>query len=882
MFDLQKNIAAWKKKMQTGASLEDGDAEELAAHLADKIQHLIRNGAKPEAAFHQAVTEMGSAEELGQEHLFARERKTWQVTRNFLPALFVNYLKILARQWGRYRTHNWVTVGGLSVGIASCVLISFYVLHEISYDQDYSSKAIYRVVTKQVTSTGVETTDAGGPIPLGPALKEEFPEVVTATRFWRAYMPVLRVNDKIFQEDKFLFADSIAFRVFNFQLIHGERRSVLSSPSAIVLSETAARKYFGAKDPVGETIVYNGYPGNNLSFVVTGVFKDLPSNTHFSFDFLASFQSITDLGDAWGSFKPIWTYLELPDKKAAASLAEKFPVFVRKYIPDRVGQNKEFGFALEPVSSIHLGSNATGSMKPGGSMALLRIVIFTGLLILAMSCVNFINISLAKMTGRLKEAGMRKVLGAVRGQLLFQFIAEVALAFLLSLAVATLLVTTLSPMFSEITGMSITLQTMADWRFAAVLLGIFLFVVAVAGFIPARMLSRYGILDAFRNKILHTSPRSVFNFRSTLIFVQVAISGMLIFSAVIVAEQLSFIRNKDLGVTLDNVVAIPFSEYPQVFENRVRALPGVESVGYSQRLPTNTLNYDGRIVEIPGLSGVIPVQSSYITQGFTDTYHIRFLSGRSFNSERASDSATFVINETAAKTFGWTPATAIGKKLTWSQSLAGEVIGVVKDFHLESVHATIPPMVMLDAVHADAFERNFISLRLKQGSESDTRATIEKIWREFNPKGAFLLVQMTDSFDQLHTDDKVFSEIIFFFTLVAIFISAIGLYAVSSYTAEQRRKEIGIRKVLGSSITHIAWRLTAPYIATTALSLAVVVPLVYYLMNLWLNTFAYHTSISWRALTMAALAIAALTFLSVLKESLRAAFVNPVKFLREE
>lgn len=883
MFDLQQHIAAWKKKMQTAARLEDGDAEELASHLADKIQHLIQNGVEPEAAFHQAVTETGSPEELGQEHLLARERKTWQVTRNFLPALFVNYLKILVRQWGRHRTHNWVTVGGLSVGIASCMLIAFYVLHEVSYDQNYRGKAIYRVVNKQMTSTGVETTGSGGPIPLGTALKDEFPEVVSSVRFWSAYMPVLRVNDKIFQEDKFLFADSNAFRMFDFELIQGERTSVLSSPNTIVLSEKAAKKYFGDKDPVGETINYKGDPGNDLSLTVTGVFKDLPSNTHFSFDFLASFQSITDLSHGWGSFKSIWTYVELPDTKAAASLEEKFPAFVQKYVPDYFGQkqNKKFAFALEPVSSIHLGSDA-GAMKPVGNMALLRIMIFTGLLILAMSCVNFINISLAKMTGRLKEVGMRKVLGAVRRQLLFQFIAEVALAFLLSLVVAGLLVTTLSPMFSEITGVSITWQNLIDWRFAIVLAGIFLFVVAVAGYIPAWMLSGYGVLDAFRNKRVQTSLRSPFNFRNALIFAQLAISGILIFSALIVTEQLSFIRKKDLGVTLKNVVAIPFSENPQVFENRMRALPGVESIGYSQRLPVNTLNFDRRVVELPGVPGVISVESSYISQGFSDTYHIRFISGRNFNSELASDSAAFVINETAAKTFGWTPATAIGKELTWSTYLKGEVIGVVKDFHLESVHATIRPMVMLDAVQANSFERNFISLRLQPGSESDTRATIEKIWHELNPKGAFMLVQLSDSFDRLHADDKVFSEIIFYFTLVAIFISAIGLYAVSSFTAEQRRKEIGIRKVLGSSIGRIAWGLTAPYIATSALSLAVVIPVVWHLMDRWLNTFAYHTSISGRALTMAALAIAALTVLSVLKESLRAAFVNPVKFLREE
>ena len=880
MFNLRQAIAQWKRKLQSEARLEDGDTQEIVSHLEDRIDALTAQGISEQDAFNQAVRETGVPSDIGAQNKIARERKTWQVTRTFLPALLVSYLKVMVRQFYRYRTHNWITIGGLSIGLASCLFITFYTLHELSYDRNYSDRPIYRVVHHHIDNQGVEGFGSDGPIPLGPALKEEFPEVKTAVRFWRAYMPVIRANDKIFQENNFMFVDTTVFRVFDFKLAYGDAASVFSTKNSIVISESMAKKYFGNGNAIGNTLEYQADPGGAISFVVTGVFKDLPDKTHFNFDFLASFGALGSLEPNWGSFKPIWTYVELDNTTAAENLSRKLSSIMDKYLADRKYDNRETGFRLERLESIYLYSPAGAGMKTGGSVALIKIIVLTGVLILIMSCVNFINISLAKMTARLKEVGMRKVFGAMHRQVIFQFVTEVAIAFVFSMLFAGLIAALCSPLFGDITGMRLRWHDILDWRFISVVSAIFLFVVIIAGYVPARTVSGFTIQQAF-GKLSRRHDRRI-NVRSVLIFFQVTISGMLIISALVVNDQLKFINSKDLGVEIENVVAIPHSENSEVFENRLRAINGVESVSYSQRLPVNTLNYDRTIVSTPGVDGVIHVESGVITPDFLDTYQINVLAGRNFDKHLASDSNKFLINETAMRAFGWNLDNVIGKQLTWATVLKGEVVGVVQDYHLESVHTMIQPMVMLSASNTHQWGRNFISIRLHTQDIASATTEISKLWRELNPQGAFQIVFLKDSYEQLHRSDSIFSMMIFYFTIIAIFISAIGLYAVSSYAAEQKRKEIGIRKVLGSGIGNITWKLAAPYVVITGLSLIIVVPVVYYLMTQWLMTFAYATTIHWYTLLLSIAIIIILTLVSVLKESLRAAVVNPVKFLREE
>lgn len=352
-------------------------------------------------------------------------------------------------------------------------------------------------------------------------------------------------------------------------------------------------------------------------------------------------------------------------------------------------------------------------------------------------------------------------------------------------------------------------------------------------------------------------------------------------SVLIINSQLEYIQHKDVGVKVDGIVAIPFSRNPDAFDQFLRNLPAVEGFAYSQRLPVNNINYDGRIVRIDGKQDPIPVESCFITSDFLDLYDIPLISGRNINSEALADSNRFVINETALRTFGWTAENAIGQRIQWSGAIDGEVVGVVKDFHLESVHQKIPPMIMLAGVYKSSFYRTYISIRLSQVDEG----TLQKIklrWEELNPAEAFVPISMPESFDIMHSGDKKFGRVIFYFTIIAILISVMGVYSIAAYSAEAKRKEIGIRKLLGSSTLGLTVKLSAPFLLVATIAVVLASPIVAYYMTDWLSGFAYHTSMNIWLFFIGASIVIVLTLVAILKETLGAALINPIKYLRDE
>jgi len=589
MFDLNEAIRTWRKRVQATGYIEDGEAEELESHLRDAIESFRAQGLSEEAAFEKATRQLGTVTGLAKEHGFSHERKAWQVSRTFLPGLFINYLKIAVRGMRSNQSYNWINIAGLAIGLTACLFITYFTLFELSYDRQYADKHIYRIINEGRTAGGVLEKDAGGPVPLGPTLLEEYPDIKQSVRLWRAYLPAITYEDKIFQERKFLFADTNVLNVFPFELVKGEASTAFKLANSAILSEGMAKKYFGDMDPIGKTITYNGYPGNTRSFIITGVFRNLPVNTHFDFDFLASFQSIQDVEAGWGSFKPVWTYLELASAAAAADLEQKLPGFAEKYLSNRK-KNRDLRFRLEPVASIYLHSDTQRPMKPSGNIALLRILGFTGILILLMSCANFIQIALARVLVRLREAGVRKVLGATRSQLLTQNLSELLLSLMISLLAATTLIYLLIPSFESVTQIPFAFSFMVSPEFIITMVTLLLLIVILTGYLPATFVWSLSVVESLRQRI---SPRNgkTIDARRALLGFQFMISGALIMSLLVVNDQLNFIRKLDVGATLDNIIAIPFSENPDVFENRVRAL-GVESMAYSQRLPVNTLNYD--------------------------------------------------------------------------------------------------------------------------------------------------------------------------------------------------------------------------------------------------------------------------------------------------
>ncbi|NOT74875.1 MAG: FtsX-like permease family protein [Cyclobacteriaceae bacterium] len=880
-FELNQAIKEWRKRLQASGGVEDGEAEELVSHLLGRIDNLVNNGVSEEKAFLIATTEIGRVDELVVEHRIMHERTYLRVSRRILPPLLLNYLKVIFRGFAKNKSYNFINIIGLAVGLTCCLLISYYMLFEFSFDKQFKGyESIYRISNRSVSFDNVEHMDSGAPVPLGPALKEEFPEFKNTVRFWRAYLPTVKWKDNIFQERKFIFADSSAFRVFDFPFVKGNKHKAFASPNSVVISESTSIKYFGEDDPIGKVIEYNGYPSGKLSLTVTGVFKDLPVNTHFTFDFLASFDAlVTRELINWGSFKPVWTYVVLNKGAQVSQIKEKFPAFINKHLLDRKEGVKEFEFILEPLTSLHLESAAERPMKPTGSLSLIRILGLTGILILLMSCVNFINHSLARALIRVKEVGIRKTMGAVRGQLVTHFAIEVAVAFACALIMSALLIITVLPSVQEMTGAPLLMEFIFNIHFVFIVIGIFMVFIILAGYLPSRGIAAYSIVNGLKKQI-SSKPGSL-NLRNFLIFFQLLISSTLIISLLIIGDQLRFIRNIDKGVTVDGIVALPYSENLRVLEQRLLTMPEIKSIAYSQRLPVNSLNYDGRRVRIDGHADPFLVQSCFISSSFLEVYDIRLKAGRNIDSESKADSNKFVINETAMRSFGWTIDNTIGKKLTWSGAIEGEVIGVVNDYHLESIHEKIPPMVMLAATDWDLFMRNFISIKL-HNANSKTLDMIRQYWVNLNPSEVFYVVSLSESFDKLHENDQKFGRVIFYFAVIAIIIAMMGAYSIAAYSAEAKRKEIGVRKLLGSGMISLMIKLSLPFFIISVLAAVLAAPMVIYFMNQWLSSFAYHTSINVLSFAAGISIVVIITLVAILKVTLGAAFTNPIRYLRDE
>ena len=880
--NLEAHIKAWRQKLYRQGNFEEGHLEELESHLRDRIDALCEEGYNESDAFEKARQELGNLNTLGEENFKAHTYGWSAFFRAYMPSIIVNYLKIASRQLTRNKLYAFINIFGMALGLTCSLFITYYVIHELSYDHQYEHRPIYRINNQERLETGAVDVDAGGPVPLGTVLEEEFSEVKEAIRFWRAYRPALKVDHKVFEEKKLVFADKSAIQVFGFDLVQGNPATALAKPNQVLLSESMAMKYFGTQDVMGRTMEYTGYPGNDLEFQVSGVFKDLPSNTHFSFDFLASFETLKDWRTNWGSFKPVWTYVVLNSKNDAKHFEANLQKLRPKYFPDRLDQEADFKFKLEHISDIHLHSAAGRPMKPGGSIALIQIITIIAVLILVMSSVNFINISLARAMTRLKEMGIRKVLGATKGHIIQQFLTETFLSLFLALILAVGLTFLLKDQFAQIASFDLNIRQLITPAYLLMMAGVMLFIFLLSGLYPAIVLSGMGTINSLAGKIFNTNGDRHLSLRYGLIFFQSMISSMLIIGVLGINDQLQYIMDKPTGISMDNRVVIPYSEKPETMENQLNAIPGVLAYTYSQQLPVNTLNYDGRPVNRLGSKDWIQVQSSFVSPNFIDTYDIKLLEGRSFLKDTRSDSNQFIINETLAQLLGWNRSTAVGKRLRWSGQMKGRIVGVVRDFHLGSVHEPIPPMIMLPAYEHTHWQTEFITIQIDEKDKASTLREIETAWRDLNPERPYRQFFIKDSYRNLHTSDFLFAKLILIFTIITIIISSSGLFALSAYTAERRRKEIGIRKVLGSKLIQVFYKISLPFISITLISSVIAIPLVIWGLDQWLDTFAYHTVVQPGTVITGALIIFFISILSILRETLRAAYINPVELLRDE
>ncbi|UCE41706.1 MAG: ABC transporter permease [Candidatus Aminicenantes bacterium] len=873
-FDLDKAITEWCQQMKRSGALEDGAIAELEAHLRDEVDDLIEQGKSPESAFHEVTASVESGEKVGHEYHKTYARGLFVAPSHWFgglsPALFLNSIKVSLRKMRRQKWYSLISVTGLAVGIACSILILLWVRHELSFDRFHkSAENVYRVIMEDNLNEDV-SVHPWLPFPLGPALKNKFPEIAEVSRY-RPDDMVVRYREKSYTEMEFLTVDPSFFKIFSFPFLQGNSTEALADPHSIVIRDTMVEKYFGSEDPIGKVLNLSG----RADLAVSGVVH-IPDESDFQFDFFFSFQSYPLFNVDLAPLKANWSgknyqiYILLQEGSSATNLEKKMTGFLKVRTPL---QTEVLG--LQKLSAIHL-------FKPDGSdgaMRYVRIFSLIAAFILLIACVNFMNLATARFEGRAKEVALRKTLGGTRKQLIRQFFTESIIHCGLALAAALLLVELALPTFNQITARQLSL----DFSHADLAIGL-LAIVLLAGFIsglyPALFLSSFAparISKAFSHSHGHGSL-----FRKVLVVFQFALSTMLIIGTLVVKSQISFIMNRDPGMARENIVYHLMQKKTrdsvEVVREELQKHPDIQSIASCSSLPSNIqswigyLDWEGRSAE----QQVYPAFMS-IDHDFVSTAGLTVIEGRDFSKSRPVDAENFIINETALRQIGI--ENPIGLELRfWYHK--GQVIGVVKDFANRHMSSTTAPMI-LSAGNWGA-NRNYLLLRLRPGNPSSALKHFRQVWEKANPGFPCEYEFLDEAFNRMYTNEARLSRILFSFAILAIIISCLGLIGLSSYTAEDKTKEIGIRKVLGASPWRIISLFSMNFAKLVIIANAIAWPTAFVVMQRWLQDYAYRATIGIWVFVLAGGLGLFITLGSVGYQTLRAATANPVDSLRYE
>jgi len=789
-----------------------------------------------------------------------------------------NYLKIAWRNLWRNKVFSFINVMGLTIGLTACFFIFLYVHFELSYDKFHSKgNRIYQVTCDVKTPS--ETIKGGiTPWPFGPNMQRDFPEIEAFTRFSNANLLVKKGNLS-FQEEHSLFADSSIFRVFDFKLVYGNPATALKELNSVVMSKTAAKKYFGDKDPVGETIQLTG---DLMPATVTGVMEDMPQNSQIKADMLVSMCSLVKLNpgidEAWGNFGAT-TFLLLKPNTDPAELTAKFPDFVERHNGDERREAKMFyTIMLQPLEQIYLHSDRPAFEN--GSMTNVYIFSIIAIFILFIACINFINLTTARSVERAKEIGIRKVVGATRVELIRQFIGECVLLCLMAFVFTIILFVALLPAFNLLAGKTISTGLFANTWYIGILLVAAISIGLLAGVYPALVLSAFRPVTVLKGRFAN-STKGIF-LRKGLVITQFAISIALITGTIVVYLQMHYVHKKDLGFNKEQVLVIDTHGDPAKhhFSEAIADIPKVTSVCVSSGIPGGQTN--GAYSEIQNKQGEMQVANLdlySVDYNFLRQYNMKIVAGRGFSRDFGSDSShALVINEAAAKLFGYaTPAEAIGRSYRqWGHT--GTIIGVVKDFHFRSLQENIKPLTM----RMEPQDCDMVSVNVAPGNLSGTIAAIERKWKTLMPNRPFNYFFLDEFFDRQYRSEERFGKLFFNFAVLAIIISCLGLLGLASYSALQRTREIGIRKVMGASVTDIVNLLSKDFLKLVLISFVIATPVAWYFMHKWLQAFAYRISIGWWVFALSGFIALVIAIGTISYQALKAALADPVKSMRAE
>ncbi|GAA4311212.1 ABC transporter permease [Mucilaginibacter gynuensis] len=798
--------------------------------------------------------------------------------------MFKTYFKIALRKLSKNKLYSIVNIVGLTVGITSCLLIGLYIINETGYDKFQKNADRIVRVTMEYGEPGNMNKAVTTGTKAGPQLQRTFPQIETYVRVIN-YSSVVKYEDKVFTEPRFLFADAGFFNVFSFPLLEGDAKSALDGPRKVVISASTAHKYFGNADPVGKVLNVN----SDREYQVTGVVADAPENSQIKYDFIASFSTLSaSKTEEWWTANYI-TYLMLDKKESIAPLQTQINAYMTNVSANELKMGKaQLVYNAQPMKEVHLHSDL-GGLEANGSIKTIYVISIIALLILVIACINYTNLATVQSSGRSAEIGIRKVLGAQKGQLFGQFIGESFLITLLSLTLAIVLTAALMPYFNDLTGKVLAIASLFKPLPVAALVLLCVLVGFASGSYPALVLANAKLISTLKSGLRLSSSGSYF--RKTLIVFQFAVSICLIVSTFVILQQLNFMRNKDLGYDREHVIVLPVDEQMQNSYEAIKAAisvnPNVISVSGANASPTSVGWGDGIDVDNGQKNVSLQITALPSDLGFIKTMNMKIIAGMDYTEADYAQMDTsnhgknfkyaFILNETAVKALGLTPEQAIGRRAE-KGGTPGVIKAVIKDFNFASLHENVGPLMLF----LDKQFTNDIFIKTNGKNIPATLSFLKAMWKERVPHRPFEYSFLDENYNKLYVTEQKTAQIFSTFSTLAILLACLGLFALAAFATMQRTKEIGIRKVLGASVSGIVGLISKEFLVLTLIAIVIASPAAWYFMNKWLQDFAYRINIQWWVFVVAGGLTLVIAFITVSLQSIKAAIANPVKSLRSE
>jgi putative ABC transport system permease protein len=802
--------------------------------------------------------------------------------------MFQNYFKVAFRNILKHKFFSAINIAGMTIGITACLLIILYIADELSYDKFHANAdRIYQVgLHGKIAGQDIKTANTCPP--MAAALVSEIPEVEAATRVTPYFgKPAVKYNDKAFTEEKVIFADSNFFEFFSFKLIEGDVKTALKEPNTVVVTEATAKKYFGDEPAMGKLLVIGN---DNRSSKVTGIAANPPANSHFGYNLIVSSTSNESLKNQVWLNNYLFTYLLIRDQAKIEQVNEKFIPVVEKYVGPEVerfmgtslkemqSQGGEYGYYTTKMTDIHLHSVSSGDIEPGGNMMYVYFFGGIGIFIIVIACINFMNLSTARSAGRAKEVGLRKTLGSLRSQMVAQFLAESTIYSFAAVVFSLCACYFLLPHFNLLSGKQLGMETLGSPLFIAALFALIIFIGLIAGSYPAFYLTSFNAVEVLKGKV--RSGMKSKGVRSILVVFQFALSMFLIIFTVVVYQQIQYMQEKNLGIDKNNILVLQntsrLGNNKDAFKNALSQQTGVVKVSYTNNTfpgVNNTTVFKAAGSEQDHIMGLYYADYDHI-----DVMKFEMKDGRYFSKDFASDSTAIILNEAAAKEFGY--ANAVGEEILYNDQDTGverlKVIGVVKNFNFESFKDQVRPLSI-------RLTQNNNNLLVRyDGSPQALITAVEKLWKQNSANEPFEYTFLDEEFDQLFRAEQRMGTIFSIFSGLAIFIASLGLFALAAFTSEQRTKEIGIRKAMGATVFGLTVLLSKEFTKLVIIAFIPAAAFGWFVSNQWLASFVYRVEISPWVLILSGISAIVIAWVTVSYQSIKAAGANPVNSLRYE